>query len=63
MATYRVLDTPKPFGRRTPGELVELTEAEAAGFLDKLALVGEAGEEPVSAPAPRRRKSAEPASE
>lgn len=62
MATYRVLDTPKPFGGRTPGEQVELTEAEAAGFLDKLALVSEEGEEAPNLPAPRKRKSAEPAS-
>jgi hypothetical protein len=37
--TYRVKDVPKPFGGRLAGDLVELTEAEAVGFLDKVELV------------------------
>ena len=41
-----------------PGEVVELTEAEAAGFLDKLKLIEEE-DAPAAAPAPaedKRRK-------
>ena len=41
MATYRVLDVRKPFGGLTPGDLVELTGAEAAGFADKVETVVE----------------------
>ncbi len=62
MATYRVLDVAKPFGGLQPGVEVELTEAEAAGFADKLEPVTE----PVGAPEPaveetrsRGRKRAE----
>ncbi len=41
MATYRVRDVRKPFGGFPPGALVELTEAEAAGFADKVEVVVE----------------------
>ena len=60
MATYRVRDVRKPFGGLTPGALVELTEAEAAGFADKVeAVVRDVAEDmsPVLEDVGKRRKT------
>lgn len=55
MPKYRVKAGPSPFGGLKPGEIVELTIEEAAGFRDKLEFVPEeeapASEDRPTAPA------------
>ena len=64
MPVYEVLPVRKPFGGREPGTMVELTEGEAAGFLDKLRAVdGDspqplATEEPAAEPKPKGKRTA-----
>lgn len=57
---YRVLDVRKPFGGYAPGTLVELTNEEAQGALDKLESATESAEtaEPVGE-SRREKKRAE----
>jgi hypothetical protein len=61
---YRVLDVRKPFGGYAPGTLVELTNEEAQGALDKLELATESATESAETAEPvgesrREKKRAE----